>query len=253
VFDGYRVIAPSRFGYLRTPIPQDPTVAAQADAHDALLNALDVDKAIVVGVSAGAPSAIELALKHPQRVRALILLVPRAYDPTASIGPDQSAPSRLVLRMIEAASDFLFWLAIPFARGALVRFLGVPPDSEAQASKEDRKRVTEIMRGIQPLSERVPGIELDSSHEIGPWPLQELNVPTLVVSAKDDLFRTLPGAEFTASHIPGAELKLLEAGGHLMLGQNQRVRGWITDFLNRRCPGEQPDVPGRQALAHEPA
>ncbi|MGZ8337302.1 MAG: alpha/beta fold hydrolase, partial [Allosphingosinicella sp.] len=35
---GYQLIAPSRFGYLRTPLPEDSSPAAQADAHVALLD-----------------------------------------------------------------------------------------------------------------------------------------------------------------------------------------------------------------------
>jgi hypothetical protein len=41
---GFWVIAPSRFGYLRTLIPPDASAAAQADAHAALLSKLDVPK-----------------------------------------------------------------------------------------------------------------------------------------------------------------------------------------------------------------
>jgi hypothetical protein len=64
VGDGFRVIAPSRFGYLRTPVPADTSPAAQADAHAALLSALGIPAAIVLGVSAGARSAVELALRR---------------------------------------------------------------------------------------------------------------------------------------------------------------------------------------------
>src|SRR5215470_19795613 len=52
VSDDFRVIAPSRYGYLGTPIPSDTSSASQADAHAALLTELKVDKAIVVGISA---------------------------------------------------------------------------------------------------------------------------------------------------------------------------------------------------------
>jgi hypothetical protein len=38
VGEGFRVISPSRFGYLRTPVPQDSSPAAQADAHTTLLS-----------------------------------------------------------------------------------------------------------------------------------------------------------------------------------------------------------------------
>lgn len=86
------IIAPSRFGYLGTPVPEDPSPAVQADAHAALLDTLGIDRAIVFGASAGAPSAIELALRHPARVSALILLVPRTFSPDAQVGPVQSGP-----------------------------------------------------------------------------------------------------------------------------------------------------------------
>ena len=43
----FRIIAPSRFGYLRTPVPRDPSPAAQADAHAALLSHLNIPRAIV--------------------------------------------------------------------------------------------------------------------------------------------------------------------------------------------------------------
>src|SRR6185436_7385370 len=41
---GFRIIAPSRFGYLRTPLPADASPAAQADAHACLLDALGISR-----------------------------------------------------------------------------------------------------------------------------------------------------------------------------------------------------------------
>jgi pimeloyl-ACP methyl ester carboxylesterase len=48
---GFRVIAMSRFGYLRTPLLADASPAAQADAHASLLDALDVPRASIIGGS----------------------------------------------------------------------------------------------------------------------------------------------------------------------------------------------------------
>ena len=69
-------VAPSRFGYLKAPVPNDYSPAAQADAHVVLLDFFDIKRAVVVGVSAGAPSAIEIALRHPERVTSLVSVVP---------------------------------------------------------------------------------------------------------------------------------------------------------------------------------
>lgn len=245
---GFRIIAPSRFGYLKTPLPNDPSPASQADAHAALLDVLGVDRAIVVGASAGGPSAIELALRHPDRVKALILLVPRAYHPTDSARADESIQSQVILRVIERSADFLFWLAIRLSRASVVRYLGVRPELEAEATDDDRAEVDAVIHSIQPLSRRVQGIAADSSIELSPWPLDRISVPTLIVSAEDDLFHTLPGARFTAERIPGAELHVLESGGHLMLGNGQRIRQWVIEFLerkaaDRRSPREAEAVP----------
>ena len=230
----YRIIAPSRFGYLKTPVPQDSSPAAQADSHAALLDFLHLDKVIVTGASAGAPSAIELALRHPERVSAMILLAPRTYDPTGSVGVDASAASQAVLRLVKASFDFPFWLTTQVSRSSVMRFLGVRPCVEARASPKERQRVTQIMRSILPLSSRVDGIAVDSTAEISKWPLEQIKCPVLIVSAKDDLFRTLPGARFTAEHIKGAELHVLNEGGHLMVGRNEQVHRWINEFLGRR-------------------
>jgi pimeloyl-ACP methyl ester carboxylesterase len=67
-------IAPSRFGYLRTPLPEDATPTAQADAYAALLDALNIPKTMIVGISAGGPSSLLFALNHPDRCSALILV-----------------------------------------------------------------------------------------------------------------------------------------------------------------------------------
>ncbi|HZD40533.1 MAG TPA: alpha/beta hydrolase [Terriglobales bacterium] len=75
VGSGFRIIAPSRFDYLRTPVSKDSSPGAQATAHAALLAKLNVSNAIIVGVSAGARSAVEFALRYPDLVASLILLV----------------------------------------------------------------------------------------------------------------------------------------------------------------------------------
>ncbi len=231
--DGHRVIAPSRFGYLKTPVPEDASPAAQADAHAALLDYLGVARTVVIAASAGGPSAVELALRHPDRVAALVLLVPRTYDPTQSVGPDESFESQLVLRLIEGSADFLYWAMTKVARRSIVRFLGVPPEVEAGAAEAERAKVTDIMRSVLPLSDRMAGLAVDGAAVLSPWPLNRLKMPVLIVSAEDDLFGTLPGSRFTAEQIPQAEFHILGSGGHLMVGQGDQVNRWVADFLGR--------------------
>jgi pimeloyl-ACP methyl ester carboxylesterase len=119
---GVRVVAMSRFGYLGTPMPADAWAAAQADAHVCLLDALGIDRAAVMGGSAGAPSALQMAICHPHRVSALILLVPLAYKPptqTDSAPPMPAWVEATMMRLI--GSDFLFWAALHVARDQVIK------------------------------------------------------------------------------------------------------------------------------------
>lgn len=71
--DEFRKIAPSRFGFLSTPIPADASPASQADAFAELLDNLNISKVVVIGFSAGGPSSLQFALRHPDRVSALVM------------------------------------------------------------------------------------------------------------------------------------------------------------------------------------
>ncbi len=234
VGDGFRVIAPSRFGYLGTPIPPDTSPAAQADAHAALLTELKVDKAIVVGISAGARSALELALRRPERVSALILIVPGTYAPASPVMVEGSRASALVLRLVNTGADFAWWALEQTAPSVLIRFMGVPPKVFASAPPAEQSRVMQIVRSVEPLSQRFPGINIDSNPHLARPPLESITVPTLVISARDDLFNTLPAAEFAASIIPEAKLVVYDTGGHLLVGRTQDVRAVVGDFLAKR-------------------
>lgn len=105
--ENFRIIAPSRFGYLRTPVPQDASPMAQADAHAALLFNLNAPKAIVIGVSAGARSAIELALRHPHMVSALVLIVPGTYSPSSPVSIDTSRGGSFAFWIVNSGGDFV--------------------------------------------------------------------------------------------------------------------------------------------------
>lgn len=255
----HRIVAPSRFGYLRTPVPADPSAAAQADTHAALLDTLGIQRAIVAGVSAGAPSAIEFALRHPDRTEALILVVPLAYSPETEMGPPTDIESRRVLALVERAADLAFWVAARAARRSVLRFLGVPPKAVAAAGPDEQDRLDRIIADIEPLSRRITGIALERA-PAAPWPLERVSSPTLVITAEDDLYGSLPGARFTAEAIHGARLVIFPSGGHLLVGRGAEVRAIIAEFLgaatraasdeagSAAVGAEQEEQPGRAEI-----
>lgn len=150
---GIRVIAMSRFGYLRTPMPADASAAAQAESHVCLLDALGIGRAAVMGGSAGAPSALQMALRHPDRVSALILLVPLTYKPPTpadSAAPMPAWVEKIMMRLL--GSDFLFWAAIHVARNQVIKVvLATPPELLVGASPQERARVNAMMSTVTNL------------------------------------------------------------------------------------------------------
>jgi 2-hydroxy-6-oxonona-2,4-dienedioate hydrolase len=232
---GIRVIAMSRFGYLRTPMPVDATSAAQADAHVCLLDALGISKSSVLGGSAGGPSALQMAIRHPDRVTALVLLVPLAYKPDAladSAKPLAPWAEALLMRLI--GSDFLFWVALHVARDQVIRYvLATPPEQVQNASPAERARVNAMLDHILPVSERAAGLRSDSvlGKGLGPSELEKVRAPTLIVSVRDDRFGTYASAEYTASQIKGARFVGFEHGGHGWVGHQDEVMNEIVNLL----------------------
>jgi 2-hydroxy-6-oxonona-2,4-dienedioate hydrolase len=235
VQQGARVIAVSRFGYLRTPRPADASPQAQADAHACLLDALGVPRAAVVGISAGGASALQMAIRHPARLRALVLVVPIAYKPGAvsdSAPPVSDEKDAMLLRLL--GSDFLFWAALQVARDSVMRHvLATPPELPAAATAEERARVNDLADRILPVSLRAEGLRDDTrlGKRLGPVALETVRVPTLVVSARDDGFGTYAAAEYTASRIPGATFIGFDSGGHLLVGHDAAVRAEVLRLL----------------------
>lgn len=232
---GVRVIALSRFGYLGTPQRADASPEAQADAHACLLDALGIAKAAVVGVSAGAPSAMQMAIRHPGRVSALVLVVPIAYKPgsvEATAPAVSDVKDAILLRLL--GSDFLFWVGLHVARDQVIRHvLATPPKQVAAASAVERARVNDLAERILPVSARAAGLRDDTrlGKRLGPYQLGSIQAPTLVVSARDDGFGTYAPAEHTASQIAGAKFLSFGQGGHLLVGHSESVRAAILALL----------------------
>jgi 2-hydroxy-6-oxonona-2,4-dienedioate hydrolase len=232
---GIRVVAMSRFGYLQTPMPVNASAAAQADAHVCLLDALGIRQAGVLGGSAGAPSALQMAIDHPDRVSALVLLVPLAYKPpaiTESAAPLSPWVENIMMRML--GSDFLFWVALHVARDQVIRVvLATPPELLATASAQERARVNAMLNNILPVSARAAGLRSDtlSSKSLQPSPLELIRAPTLIISTRDDGYGTYASAQYTAGQITGAKFIGFETGGHTWIGHDDEVQVEILKLL----------------------
>ena len=222
--DGFRIIAPSRFGYLGTHLPADASPESQADAHACLLDHLGIDHAAVMAHSAGSLSAIHLALRHPERVAPLVLMVP------AAPGPGPMAPPRPVVRAL-FQTDALFWLLATFFPSSLP--IGVPKG--LKLTPDDRAEISRIMETLLPATSRRDGFLFDmfvSAPTINSGlPFGEISVPALVVTAPDDPLASPENVRRLATLIPNARLFEAPCGGHLLLGQAEVVGDEVKRFI----------------------
>jgi len=232
---GFKVIAPSRFGYLRTPVPADTSPEAQADAHACLLDALGLTRVAVAGGSAGAPSAMQLCLRHPERCSALVLLVPLAWAPRpeGAPAPEPSLALRTAIA-VTLRSDFVFWAFTRVARGALIETLLATPLADLEAAPpEDRAFALDVIDHVLPVIPRARGLAMDSrlGASLPRYDLENLATPTLVVSAADDLYGTYASGRYTADHVPGARFLGYPTGGHLLVGHQEEANAEVARFL----------------------
>jgi pimeloyl-ACP methyl ester carboxylesterase len=240
---GFKAIAMSRFGYLRTPLPADASPAAQADAHACLLDALGVSQAAAVGLSAGAPSAIQYSLRHPARCSALVLLVPAISVPGRHVAETtpQSSFWQLVFDYV-LRSDFVIWVVTRIWPEMLVEtVLATPLEQFRHAGPAERQRGLSVIRDIFPVSLKADGLRNDAlvTTTTTAHHLERISTPTLAISAKDDLYRTDGGAKYVAERIPGARLILFPTGGHAWLGHDAEVRDELLTFLRGATSSQQ--------------
>jgi 2-hydroxy-6-oxonona-2,4-dienedioate hydrolase len=232
---GYRVIAPSRFGYLGAPIPERTDALAQAEAFAELLDQLAVDRAIVMGASAGAITALAFAERYPERTAALLLMVPAFYPPEQA-APEPWSPIRTWAVNTALRSDFLFWAGMRLApTGMVTTVLATDRDLIDAANPQERARLDRLLAMILPISARADGLLLDAQNTASPPEigLDDIHAPTFIASAEDDHYRTADSARMLAGGIAGAELFITPDGGHVWANRSQEVEAAAAAFLGK--------------------
>ncbi|MFN6924632.1 MAG: alpha/beta fold hydrolase [Tabrizicola sp.] len=234
---GFRIVAPSRFGYLGSAFPEDASPARQADVLAGLLDHLGIDRLPILGGSAGALTAAEFALRHRQRCSHLGLLVPAANltnrDPVEFTALQQVAVD-LVL-----GSDFRFWAVSRLAPGQMMAtLLATDPALLDQVSEAERQRAQAILDQIFPVSRKIAGLKNDAFWAGAPTTAahEAIAAPTLILSCDDDRFGTATTARLLAKRIPHAELEVFPTGGHIWLGRDDAVADRIARFLRVQGP-----------------
>jgi len=221
----YRLIIVSRFGYLKSAIPENPSPEKQADAYNELIEYLNIEQVYVFGNSAGSTSALQFAIKYPEKCRGLILVAPNA-----PLEAETGNPPMMIF-----SSDFVYWVGMRIAGNSMMGMF-VPESVLGDLSKQERNQlIQDIFFSALPVSKRTRGIEFDlftSNPSINGVSFNEVEVPTLILNAVDDPATLIEGARYLDSNILDSTLIEYETGGHILLGQGDEIKNQINEFID---------------------
>ena len=226
---GFEILGYDQRGLGQTSKPEGPyTMADYADDADALMEALGWNDAHVVGVSFGGMVAQHLAIRHPTRVRRLVLACTSSGGAGGASYPLQTLAdlpeSERALAGIELSDtryDAAWREREPEAFASILKMLearGVVPG--ASTNPDD---VADAERGA------ALQLEARSRHDTFEK-LDQIAAPTYICGGRYDGIAPVSNQEALASRIPGAELELFD-GGHLFLLQDAKSFPRIIEFL----------------------
>jgi len=236
--DGYRWIAPSRFGYPGSPLPAGPSTAAQADALAEMLDGLGAEQVTVIAMSGGVPPALQFARRHPGRTRGLILLSLAPFAPLTA--EEQELPVPIWLYDALFATDLPLWAVLRLSPRALAPIFDARPELTALMTPTEAAFLDAMIAAFLPVTQRRAGLAnegaaIDPADPIDPGAIR---APALIVHARDDRLTPVATAQFTAEGLPGAEALIFDTGGHLLLGHHDEVRQRIAAFLAAHVPAQ---------------
>jgi pimeloyl-ACP methyl ester carboxylesterase len=238
---GFRVVAPSRPGYLDTPLTDDrATPAQQAALHAALLDALGVDRFALACWSGGGPSSYQLAIDHPERVTAVAAIAavskPYTFEHTSEETILFGRPGTWLMKEMAKHSPKQTVKMLVTEEGDL------PKDKAKElvaAIWEDEARRDWVLRWLTTVTgARKVGFANDRKH----FPDLQLDLaavaaPVLLVHADTDSDVGFEHSDHAAEVLPEAELHTIHDGTHISAWtgpDDEQARQRIVDHLRAR-------------------
>jgi 3-oxoadipate enol-lactonase len=220
--DRHTVLRFDNRGVGNTGVPPGPySIEQMAEDALAVLDAAEVRSAHVVGASMGGFVAQELAIRHPDRVRALVLACTHTNGPHA-LQPDPAAIELLTSRTSMTPREAA-WAAVPFVYAL---------DTERSRIEEDIE-----VRMRQPTEPQGYALQLAAAvgHAGTYERLPQISSPTLVVHGTVDRLVNPANAPVLAGRIPGARLVLVEGASHILFtDRTEEVGKVLASFLDEQ-------------------
>ncbi len=230
--DRQRIISISRFGYLKSDLPEDPSPERQCRAFAEVLDAEDIDQVVVMAASAGGTVAFKFALLYPERTKGMILIGSAYPSPEGAAGP--SGPPRFIY------NDGIFRFMLNRMHGTMLKMFGVTKDEFQAANEEEREKVRRLFSIILPIKPRRDGIFNDEEvtnpdmvNNNRQYRIETIGCPVLILHAENDPMADYSKMKDAAKRLQHAKTVVYPTGGHILFGHETENRRHIADFLDR--------------------
>lgn len=213
------------------PGPGAPATAGDAVA---LLDAAGVEQAHIVGLSFGGAIAQEIAIRHPGRVRSLVLGSSTAGG--ALYRPPGPEVRDFLGRLDELPAEEGLWASVPYLYAAATRRRHAPLIGEDLAGRLTQPLAPDDYRRQRAIA-RAHDVAAD---------LSAITAPTLVVHGQLDRILPLDNGRRLAAGIAGARFVPVRGGAHAFPTDVPHATGELVSFLlehSRRRPGSASATP----------
>ncbi len=185
---------------------EDLSFDAFVEDLEAVANALDLDRFPLIGISQGAAVSIEYAVRHSERVSALILVSGYAAGWRIGASPEEQARREAVLTLTE-----LGWgTDNPAYRHIFSQTFMPDARAEDLAWFDAFQRQTTSPKNAARFQEAFGDIDVRDQ-------LANVKAPTIVFHSRDDQRIPFEDGQFLAQNIPDAELVPLESRNHILV------------------------------------
>lgn len=214
-----RVVSPDRPGYGRSSPKQGRSMRDWPIDVAALADQLQIDRFVVVGLSAGGPYAVACGALLPERVVGVGVVngVTNMGWPPAWDGYDPVDAT--IMRLGDEAAARRWMEEHYGADGCLFFSYTTLAPSDAALLEDQTRAQTLLATIVESFRQGVGGLAADLTIQGRPWPFDPsaVRVPTIVLHGEDDRYLPIAHGRHTAELIPNARLVLLRGQGHVIL------------------------------------
>lgn len=215
----YRLIACDIRGFGKSTDEKSPlSMSLFADDLIEFMDKLEIDKAIICGLSMGGFITLNAAKRFPDRFEALILCDTQCIADT----PEVKGKRLNTIAKIEAegVSDFNEgFLKSVFHKDSLT----------------DKKELVEALRNVVFANSQqiiTQGLLALATRSETCSTLDKISIPTLIICGREDVVTSLEQSEYLKDHIVGSKLKIIEDAGHVSnLEQPNEFNEHLSEFL----------------------